>query len=91
MSVLGDRGSLMSNDKMELRAVSFVLCEKDDPIFAENNFTFQICDEAAGEYVSIKSLNDDNLNGEITIGPETVDIFCDTLQLVKNACRKENK
>ena len=87
MSLFEDQGVVLSDGKDELRATQFVLSEKGAALFDEDNYVFEIHDEAAGEFISIKELCDDPRNNEIRIDSSQVEMFCYALNQISLICR----
>jgi hypothetical protein len=51
---------------MKSRVVKILVCNEGDPIFAEGNYSVEVRDEAAGEYLAVEAYDSED-EGLITI------------------------
>ena len=57
------------NEKFDIRVIQLCVSEKDSSIFDDSTILISIVDEAAGEFVEVKSLMDGLKEGVISFNP----------------------
>lgn len=67
---------------MIARPVKMIVCKEEDPMFAEGNYSVEIVDEGAGEFISLRELTDEE--GEVGIEKKDWPKLRETLDIMFN-------
>ena len=71
------------------RITQITLVPEGEPIFSENAFVIEINDDAGGEFLSVKSHEEQCRDGEIRINPSEWPALRDAIDRMIKECREE--
>lgn len=73
---------------MIIRPTQITVLPEGEPIFSERAFVIQIEDEAGGEFLSVRSLDDQCTNGQIRFDPEEWQYLREAIDQMVKECIK---